>query len=59
MQACLYDPNKTSKGHFVPMGGTMWYLEFSLSNKGGSFSCHIPLLLYFFFRGNFYGEIFI
>ena len=61
-QACLYDPNKISKGHFVPQGGTMSYLEFSLSNKGGgltSLSCHISLLVYFFFGGNFYGEIFI
>ena len=33
MHACLYDPNKMSKGHFVPKGGTMSYLEFSLSNK--------------------------
>ena len=24
-----------SKGHFVPKGGTMSYLEFSVSNKGG------------------------
>ena len=32
---CLYDPNKISKGHFVPRGGTMSYLEMSLSKKGG------------------------
>ena len=31
---CLYDPNKISKGHFVPRGGTMSYLEISLSKKG-------------------------
>ena len=34
MQVCLYDLDKMSKGHFVPKGGTMPYLEFSLSNKG-------------------------
>ena len=33
MQMCLYDPNKISKGHFVPRVGTMSYLEFSLLNK--------------------------
>ena len=40
-----------SKGHFVPRGVTMSYLEFSLSNKGGkiSFSCNI--LYWFFFLG--------
>ena len=35
MQMCLYDPSKMSKWHFVPRGGTMSYLEFSLLNKEG------------------------
>ena len=34
MQLCLYDPNKRSKGHFVPRVGTISYLDFSLSKKG-------------------------
>ena len=45
-----------SIGHFVPRVGTMSYLEFSLSKRGGgliSFSRHIPLLVLFFFRETF------
>ena len=32
---CFDDPNKISKGHFLPRVGTMSYLEISLSKKGG------------------------
>ena len=51
MQMCLYAPNMISIRHFVPRVGTMSYLEFSLSKRGGgliSFSRHIPLLVLFF-----------
>ena len=55
MQVCLYDPNKISKGHVVPRGGTMSYLEFSLSKKGAD----IFQLSYFSIGIIFFGETFM
>ena len=34
MQMCFHYPNKISKGHFVPRGGTMLYLEFPFHKRG-------------------------
>ena len=52
-----------SKGHFVPRGGTMSYLGFSLSNKGGGggdiFQLSYSSIGSIFFRGNFFGEMVI
>ena len=52
MQLCFYDPNKMSKGHFVPKGGAMSYLEiFFLSNKGDIYLLVVIFLYWYYFFG--------
>ena len=55
MPLCLYDPDKMSKWHFVPRGGTMWHLEFSLPKKG----VDVFKLSYSFIGIIFFGETFM